>query len=53
MKRKTDFNQVAELWKADKRQYVKRSTFAAYNLLLVNHISPIFGKMEEITEDDS
>lgn len=52
MKRKTDFNQVAELWKADKRQYVKRSTFAAYNLLLVNHISPVFGKMEEITEDD-
>lgn len=47
-----NFDQIAELWKADKRQYVKPSTFAAYNLLLVNHICPVFGKMQDITEED-
>lgn len=47
-----NFDEIAALWKADKRQYVKRSTLAAYSLLLVNHLSPAFGKMQDITEDD-
>lgn len=52
MENKTDFNQISALWKADKRMYVKRSTIAAYNLIIVNHLSPAFGKMTDITEKD-
>jgi len=46
-----NFDEIAALWKADKRQYVKRSTLAAYSLLLVNHLSPAFGKMHDVTEE--
>lgn len=52
MENKTDFNQISALWKADKRMYLKRSTIAAYNLIIVNHLSPAFGKMTDITEKD-
>lgn len=44
--------EVAELWKADKKQYVKESTYSAYCLLVVNHIIPYFGDKEEFVEDD-
>ena len=39
--------EVAELWKADKKQYVKESTYSAYCLLVANHIIPYFGEKEE------
>ena len=32
--------EVSALWKADKQQYVKQSTIAAYALILENHILP-------------
>ncbi len=44
--------EVAKLWKEDKRQYVKESTYSAYCLLVTNHIIPYFGDKEEFVEDD-
>lgn len=34
---------IAVAWLADKRQYVKASTYAAYALIVKNHILPSFG----------
>ncbi len=44
------FKEIAGEWQVDKRQYVKKSTYAAYSLLLSNHILPEFGDMMEMTE---
>lgn len=46
------FKTVAQEWRADKKQYVKKSTYAAYSLLLFNHLLPEFGEAMEITEKD-
>lgn len=43
---------IAQLWKADKRKYVKYSTFSAYALILENHILPAFGQRTRIEEQD-
>jgi len=45
-------DKIIELWKADKRLYVKKSTYSAYLLLIENHIRPYFADKEEINEDD-
>lgn len=50
MEKKTSFSVVAELWKADKKQYVKRSTFAAYSLLVQSHLIPSLGGLDDVTE---
>lgn len=42
--------EIAMAWKEDKRPYVKQSTFAAYMLMLENHILPFFGEYEELSE---
>lgn len=44
--------EVIDLWKADKRQYVKKSSYAAYLLLTENHLLPAFGQKKEIEETD-
>lgn len=49
MEKKT-FEEVALMWQEEKRFYVKRSTFAAYALLLTNHLVPAFGSFHEVTE---
>lgn len=46
------FTQVASLWKADKRQYVKPSTYAAYLQHLNKHILPLFGGHTVISADE-
>ena len=46
------FSKIVALWKEDKKQYVKRSTFAAYTLLFENHILPSFGEMALVEEQD-
>ena len=46
------FSKIVALWKEDKKQYVKRSTFAAYTLLIENHILPSFGEMALVAEQD-
>ena len=40
MEKNTTFSEVAALWKADKKQYVKKSTYAAYCLLIQSHLIP-------------
>ncbi|MBE6236920.1 MAG: site-specific integrase [Bacteroidales bacterium] len=49
MKRKT-FEEIAVLWLADKKNYVKTSTYAAYALIVENHIIPTFSSHYKITE---
>ncbi len=46
------FKIVAEHWKADKKQYVKKSTYAAYCLLLQSHLIPDLGQKYVVREDD-
>lgn len=43
---------IAVLWRDNKKQFVKESTYSAYCLLLTNHIVPFFGNKEEFTEAD-
>lgn len=43
-------SEVVSLWKADKKQYVKRSSFSAYTLLLENHLLPAFGNKHHVEE---
>lgn len=47
-----NIRQIMELWKTDKKQYVKKSTYSAYLLLIENHLLPVFGDMEKIEEED-
>lgn len=42
--------EIVELWREDKRQYVKKSTLSAYTLLIQNHLLPVFGDMDYIEE---
>jgi integrase len=42
--------EVIELWKTNKKKYVKKSSFSAYTLLIENHILPIFGNKYSIEE---
>lgn len=48
----TKLSEIVTLWKEDKRQYVKRSTFSAYTLLIENHILPSFGNKTLIEEQN-
>ena len=50
MKKNTQFKSVVELWQADKQQFVKKSTFAAYSLLIANHLLPAFSETNDISE---
>lgn len=37
---KKTIKEIADIWKEDKRQYVKQSTMAVYLLSLKNHLLP-------------
>ena len=52
MEKNTTFSEVAAQWKADKKQYVKKSTYAAYCLLIQSHLIPELGEMTDIREED-
>lgn len=52
MEKNTTFSEVAALWKADKKQYVKKSTYAAYCLLIQSHLIPELGERTDIQEKD-
>lgn len=52
MENKKRICEIAELWSVDKKQYVKKSTYSAYMLLIENHILPAFGDMYAIQESD-
>lgn len=45
-------SQIIDLWKKDKKQYVKKSTYSAYVLLVKNHLLPYFGDKYEVEESD-
>jgi integrase len=52
MTEKVEFSKVIDLWKNDKRLYVKKSSFAAYMLLIENHLLPSFGNRFIVKESD-
>ena len=52
MEKNTTFSEVAALWKDDKKQYVKKSTYAAYCLLIQSHLIPELGERMDIREED-
>ena len=52
MKNNCTFREAAVLWAQEKKMYVKKSSFAAYSLILTNHLIPAFGAMEDIREED-
>ena len=52
MKEQKKMSELVSLWKTDKKQYVKKSTFSAYTLLLENHVLPFFGDSYRIEEKD-
>ena len=50
MVREKNISQIADLWKEEKRQFVKKSTFAAYSLIVETHLLPAFGNLTTVTE---
>lgn len=52
MTSKKSFAQIVELWKTDKKQYVKKSSFSAYTLLIENHLLPEFGNKHSVEETE-
>ena len=52
MERNTNFSAVVALWKADKRRYVKKSTYATYCTLIRSHLLPELGEKDNISEED-
>ena len=49
MKAKT-IREIALAWKSEKQRYVKQSTYAAYVLILENHLLSSFGDCEVLSE---
>ncbi len=47
---KKTISEIVEVWKKDKRKYVKKSSFSAYTLLIENHLLPVFGDKYSIEE---
>lgn len=52
MTKRTKISRVIELWKKDKKQYVKKSSYSAYMLLIENHLLPTFGEHVNVEESD-
>ena len=52
MVKEKNISQIADLWKEEKRQFVKKSTFAAYSLIVETHLQPVFGNLTAVTEKD-
>lgn len=52
MNEQKQLSEVIRLWKTDKKNYVKKSTFSAYALLIENHLLPTFGDKCEVQEAD-
>jgi integrase len=44
--------EIIDLWKMDKKKYVKKSSYSAYMLLIENHLLPVFGDQYNIEESD-
>lgn len=51
MQNQKSISEIAKLWQEDKQQYVKKSSFSAYMLLVENHLIPAFGSLYSIEEE--
>ena len=51
MIQKKTIKEISVLWKEDKKQYVKQSTFSSYLIILENHIYQTFGDMYYLEEN--
>lgn len=51
MEKSMNFEAVAQLWTAGKKQFVKQSTMSAYQLTLANYLLPTFGALCDISEN--
>lgn len=47
-----EISQIADLWKEEKKQFVKKSTYAAYSLIVDTHLLPAFGNLTQVTEKE-
>jgi integrase len=52
MTKEVEISKVIDLWKKDKKQYVKKSSYSAYMLLIENHLLPSFGNQLSVGESD-
>jgi len=52
MTEQTKISKIIDLWKEDKMQYVKKSSYSAYMLLIENHLQPTFGNVYCVKEAD-
>lgn len=52
MNEQKQISEVIEFWKTNKKQYVKKSSFSAYTLLVENHLLPTFGNKYNIEETE-
>jgi len=52
MNQQKTISDIVSLWKADKKQYVKKSSFSVYMLLLENHLIPVFGSKYDVDETE-
>ena len=52
MQNQKRISEIIDLWRADKKQYVKKSSYSAYMLLIENHLLPTFGNEISIEESD-
>ncbi|MGP8214241.1 MAG: tyrosine-type recombinase/integrase [Bacteroidia bacterium] len=52
MNKQRTISEIIHLWKTDKKQYVKKSTFSAYVLLIENHLLPVFGNKHQFEEEE-
>jgi integrase len=52
MNQQKTISEIVSLWKTYKKQYVKKSSFSAYMLLLENHLIPAFGSKYDVDETE-
>ena len=52
MEKQKNISEIVKLWRTDKKQYVKKSSYAAYMLLIENHLLPVFRDSKVIEEVD-
>ncbi len=52
MNQQKTISEIVSLWRMDKKQYVKKSSFSAYMLLLENHLIPVFGSKYDVDETE-
>lgn len=52
MNKEYSFKQISHLWKTDKEKMVKRTTIAAYSIIIDKYLTPYFEDRKKINEKD-